>query len=737
MSLEGQQIGRYRLLHLLGSGGMGEVYLAEDTPINRQVAIKVIKAEVTPYPNGSAVKEAARLFQREVKAIAMLDHPRILPLFDYGEQILNATPITYLVMPYRPEGSLTLWLRQHSGLEAPQASSPTKEVLLQASDIAHFIHQAADALQHAHEHQIIHQDVKPANFLIRNNSENPNRPDLLLADFGVAKFSTGTSSASQSIRGTPTYMAPEQLDGHPVPASDQYALAIMAYELLTGRPPFQGSLSQVMYQHFQAQPQPPSTLNPRLPVELDAVILHALAKKSQDRFPSIQAFANAFQKAIQSTDGATAATTLSPQNTPSSSDQKAMQSTNAATVATTASPYNTPSSSDIRATLAISDVEALSGTSRTLTLPGGQQVSISVPAGAYDGQVLYLKNQVASSSQDGQMGTVILTLAITPTQQHAALARADLDQSPVSDASTVISSQNRVSSSDRHSTTSSPGDSMPIRTRRGPFGNKAPLLIGLAILVILMSIGALLLVTRPSGPSTGSVPLGQPTQATTNATAQASPATVATQTNANPNPSPTAPTQPTSPPVTSSNPYAPHTGTLALNDPLSDNSKGYQWEEGQRSFGHCAFSGGAYHSYQPQAGYFHSCTAYNTDFNNFAFEVQMTMISGDYAGIIFCKATPNTYYFFDIGNDGTYTLSRNIDANIADAVQLVKGSVALNQANLIAVVVHGGIIDLYLNRELLTSVNDSNYTHGQIAVLTGNDTHSAETAFSNAKVWTL
>src|SRR5439155_23654441 len=128
-----------------------------------------------------------------------------------------------LVMPYHSEHSLVRCLEQRSNSN-----------LLPPEDIAYILRQTASALQYAHDHHIIHQDVKPANFLIRHNSENPNRPDLMLADFGVAKLSTGTSSASQSIRGTPTYMAPEQWSGEPVPATDQYALAVMVYELLTG-----------------------------------------------------------------------------------------------------------------------------------------------------------------------------------------------------------------------------------------------------------------------------------------------------------------------------------------------------------------------------------------------------------------------------------------------------------------------------------------------------------------------
>ena len=289
MSLEGKQLGRYRLLRLLGSGGMGEVYLAEDARIAQQVAIKVIRSEVTPYPDSSSATEAARLFEREAKAITRLDHPNILPLYTYGEEHVDGLLLSYLVMPYRKEGTLATWLRQRGTAE-----------LLSPQDVAHLLKQAADALQHAHDQQVLHQDIKPSNFLIRSRKDRPNQPDLLLADFGIAKFTGATATASQSIRGTPTYMAPEQWDGRSIPATDQYALAIMAYELLTGRPPFQGRLEQVMRQHYYAQPAPPSTFNPRLSPALDAVILRALAKSPQERFASAAAFATAFQQAVTS-----------------------------------------------------------------------------------------------------------------------------------------------------------------------------------------------------------------------------------------------------------------------------------------------------------------------------------------------------------------------------------------------------------------------------------------------------
>jgi serine/threonine protein kinase len=290
MALEELHNGRYHRLGLLGSGGMGEVYLMEDTRVSRQVAIKVTRAEASPYPDSEATRDAVRLFQREAKAVAALEHPNILPLYDFGEEILDATTITYMVMPYCIDGSLAGWLRQHI------ITNP-----LSMQDIAHLVNLAAEALQFAHDHQVIHLDVKPSNFLLRGNAKNPNRPTLLLADFGLARSSTTTSSSSRTIRGTPTSMAPEQWSSKPVAATDQYGLAVMTYELLTGRPPFMGTMEQLMFQHFSAQPDSPSTYNPQLPEAIDEVLLRALAKKPEDRYPSVLAFADAFEQAVNST----------------------------------------------------------------------------------------------------------------------------------------------------------------------------------------------------------------------------------------------------------------------------------------------------------------------------------------------------------------------------------------------------------------------------------------------------
>ena len=402
MPLEILQNGRYRILRQLGSGSMGEVYLVEDTRINRQVAIKVIRSESYVYSDPNSTSDAARLFEREARAIAMLNHPNILPLYDFGEEVVNGTPLTYMVMPYCAEGSLATWLQQRG-----------EDNLLSPTDVAHFLRQAADALQHAHDNGLIHQDVKPQNFLIRSN-RNERLPDLLLADFGIAKLTAGTSGASQAIRGTPIYMAPEQWEGNPVPASDQYALGIMIYQLLTGRPPFQGGPGQMMYKHLSVAPQPPGTLNPVLNHDVDTILLRALAKRPENRFPSVSTFGKALQEALLM-DGPTI---LNPQDK--------------------------PLTDAIHATLAISSAEALNGTSRTLTLAGGRHVRVDVPPGIQNGQVIRVSGQDSTFGSGGATIPLLLTIAIAPGTLHYPPAFMGNDQMATSGGAATYAGSDRT-----------------------------------------------------------------------------------------------------------------------------------------------------------------------------------------------------------------------------------------------------------------------------------------------------
>lgn len=275
----GFQLSKYRLIRLLGKGGMGEVYEAQDSL--RHVAIKVLPV--------ASDHQALRLFHRELRIVASFNHACIVPLYDFGEQ----DEYLFLVMPLFA-GSLATWRQQQQKRLTPK-------------EVAALVKQAAQALHYAHDQGVLHLDVKPANFLLRPTTGTA-VPDLLLTDFGIAKL-TAAASMSVTVRGTPTYMAPEQWKGHPCCATDQYALAVMAYDLLTGRPPFQGSMEQLLYQHTEVAPPRPSGNDPQR-ARCFEVILRGLAKQPTYRYASIDLFAHALEKAAQASGASRVKTPL-------------------------------------------------------------------------------------------------------------------------------------------------------------------------------------------------------------------------------------------------------------------------------------------------------------------------------------------------------------------------------------------------------------------------------------------
>jgi serine/threonine protein kinase/tetratricopeptide (TPR) repeat protein len=261
-----QQFGHYRLLSLLGQGGFSEVYLGEHIYLKTQAAIKIL---TIPLEQDERSK-----FLTEARIIAHLDHPHIVRVLDFGLQ----DRVPFLVLSYAPHGSMRQLYPKGSALPL--------------STIVDVVNQLAGALQYAHAQQLIHGDVKPENILIGRSEE------VLLSDFGVAVM---VSHAQQrgDISGTVAYMAPEQLRGEPCFASDQYALGIVVYEWLCGSRPFTGTFAEIAMQHLRATPPSPHEKRAGLSLDIEEVVLRALAKDPQQRFPGMLDFAQALAMACQ------------------------------------------------------------------------------------------------------------------------------------------------------------------------------------------------------------------------------------------------------------------------------------------------------------------------------------------------------------------------------------------------------------------------------------------------------
>jgi predicted ATPase/DNA-binding CsgD family transcriptional regulator len=262
----GQQLGNYRLIQLLGRGNFAEVYLGEHLHLYTQAAIKVLHAQV--------VGDDVEGFLTEARTIARLRHPCIIRVLDFGVEGTTS----FLVMDYAPYGSLR---KLHP-----------KGTLVPLASIVSYAKQVATALQYAHDQHLIHRDVKPENLLLGHYNQ------VLLSDFGLAILVQSSSNQQvQNTAGTLAYMAPEQIQAYPRPASDQYALGIIVYEWLCGDCPFYGSFAEIANKHAFVPPPPLCEKVPTLPLAVEHVVFKALAKDPKGRFANVQAFATALEEA--------------------------------------------------------------------------------------------------------------------------------------------------------------------------------------------------------------------------------------------------------------------------------------------------------------------------------------------------------------------------------------------------------------------------------------------------------
>ncbi|HYV86838.1 MAG TPA: serine/threonine-protein kinase [Patescibacteria group bacterium] len=269
-----KKLGRFDILREIGKGAMGQVFLAHDPKIDRQVAIKTI---VLPQGvSDTEAHETSQRFLREAQAAGRLLHPNIVTIFDIGEE----NGISFIAMEYIDGETLDRYARPDS--------------LLPPGRVLDLMTQAASALDSAHEAKVIHRDIKPANLMMLRDGT------LKVTDFGLAKNPTANLTQSGVLMGTPTYMSPEQIQGKELDGrSDLFSLGVVLYELLTGVRPFDAdSISTIIYRVLYEDPRPPAAQNPALPPDVNGVIEKALHKDPDRRYATGAAFIGGLRRAF-------------------------------------------------------------------------------------------------------------------------------------------------------------------------------------------------------------------------------------------------------------------------------------------------------------------------------------------------------------------------------------------------------------------------------------------------------
>lgn len=589
-------------------------------------------------------------------------------------------PWHYLVMPYIDHESLSELLDR-----GPLTLEHAGELLSQI----------ASALQHAHEHGILHRDIKPSNILLRDEHYT------YLADFGLAKALDGSGSVTYTgiLMGTPEYMAPELADGVASTSSDLYALGILLYQMVTGQLPFTGDTPLAVYlRQMHEQPVPPSRLNPAISPDVEQVILRALDKDPRRRFQTPDSLAQAYQEAL-----------------------------NAKSLRSDSDFSRTPTS---QAVVTLSD--------RGEMPPLYYQISAGEDGSAQARGFRYaLVEPYYSDKKVSQAASVFDSASSLVAQEEklvlsARLPRANVASSTSAD-QTIIQQLSRLSSSSDLHRPVRPTNLHDGRNNRNSFMVTG--FMGISFLLIIMSVILFAVFAYSNNRETLRIKTLTAQAISTNQAnkaggkqAKGSPATKTGVTRLSPQLAPLA----TARAITGAGP--------ALQDDLSTNFIG-GWYVDNTS---CTFVGGTYHVITKQANFLQTCESSILSFDNAALQVDVSLVSGSYAGLIF-RANNQQYYFFGIDNHGDYFFRRH-DSNGSGGTitDLIPGtnSPAIapgKKKNTLLVIANGSDFKLFINGIFVGEQQDNSYIGGQVGFASGTllSVNAAEASFSNFKEYSI
>lgn len=667
--LEGTTLGRYRLKHKLGLGGMSQVYLAYDEDLDRDVAVKVV---------GSSQAEYIERFKREAKAIGKLTHEHILPAFDSGEEGLWH----YLVMPYIEHNTLRERLERGD---------------LTLQETGELLQQIAGALQCAHDNGIVHRDIKPSNILLRDDHY------AYLADFGLAKSVKGTGELTQlgTLLGTPEYMAPELADGPATTSSDIYALGVLLYQMVTGRVPFDGETPVAVYmKQLREEPIPPSYINPAIPPAVEQVILRALVKDPVYRYQTATDLAQAYMEALEvsTTSG----------ELPSFYEMADMQeeafpaySEMASSMPTETPPY------------------MLLQQAEQLVLPSDQ---VEAPSAIPTIQ----RGRSGSRRSFRRTGRNELHSTITP---HVRTTRGTSHPSRPSGPVTPPGSAR----STPHPIHRPPGT----RQRRSP--RNAFLvtgLMGFSLILFITGLVVLALIGHGNAPQldTGGVITPQPGTSTPPSLATSP----GTQTATTPQSTVAVNAQATQQAAAATATVV-EGSTPLLKDSLSRDISNRWPDDGIN----CAFRDGAYHVIVTSKDYLQPCELALQTLDNSAMQVDVSLLSGNNAGLIF-RVNSDQFYDFEINNKGGFFFRRHDAGAGSKYVYLMQNtqSAAIapgGQKNTLLALANGSDFKLFINGTFVGEAQDSTYVSGQLGLVAGtlSPNASGEASFGNLSVFKM